>query len=183
MITEFLWLTALTLNKDEKEALRGEINEWVKLFLPKLERESTRTEKCRLVASVERSEFEDKNNSIFWRFCKFVGKKGIIFDEDQKRLEEFEATSFQKKILDRNPNLSNVFIGRSEIKEENGKWKLENELKGRIISEGGEAIVFCEKFGKIEMAVRIQIFDPFLFSQKFGADLIKFKTHLISGEF
>jgi len=79
--------------------------------------------------------------------------------------------------------LSNVFIGRSEIKEENGKWKLENELKGRIISEGGEAIVFCEKFGKDEMAVRIQIFDPFLFSQKFGADLIKFKTHLISGEF
>ena len=26
MITEFLWLTALTLNKDEKEALRDEIN-------------------------------------------------------------------------------------------------------------------------------------------------------------
>ncbi|CBY15690.1 unnamed protein product [Oikopleura dioica] len=180
MITEFLWLTALTLNKDEKEALRGEINEWMKLFLPKLERESTRTEKCRLVASVERHQFGNDENAGYWRFCKFVGKKGIIFRENQTQLEEFEATSFQKKILDRNPNLSNVFIGRSEIKEENGKWKLENELKERIISEGVEAIVFREKFGKDEMAVRIQIFDPFLFSQKFGADLIKFKTHLIS---
>ena len=181
MITEFLWLTALTLNKDEKEALRGEINEWVKLFLPKLERESTRTEKCRLVASVERNEFGDDWKAEYWRFCKFIGKKGIIFDEDKNQLKKFEATSFQKKILDRNPNLSNVFIGRSEIKEENGKWKLENELKERIISEGGEAIVFCEKFGKFEMAVRIQIFDAFLFSKKFGANLIKFKTHLISG--
>ena len=182
MITEFLWLTALTLNKDEKEALRGEINEWMKLFLTKLERESTRTEKCRLVASVERNEFRDKLRAKYWRFCKFVGKKGIIFDEDLERLEEFEATSFQKKILRRNPNLSNVFIGRSEIKEESGKWKLENELKGRIISEGGEAIVFSEKFGKVEMAVRIQIFDPFLFTKKLGANLVKWKTHLISGK-
>jgi len=136
----------------------------VKLFLPKLERESTRTEKCRLVASVERNEFKQRDNAVQWRFCKFVGEKGIIFRENQTQLGEFEATSFQKKILYRNPN----FIGRSEIKEESGKWKLENELIERIISEGGEAIVFSEKFGKDEMAVRIQIFDPFLFSQKFG---------------
>jgi len=186
MITESLWLTALTLNEDEKEALRGEINEWVKLFLPKLERESTRTEKCRLVASVERHKFRDKSNAVEWRFCKFVGKKGLLFDDKKQQLGKFKPTSFQKKILDRNPSLSNVFmknfIGRSEIKEETGKWKLENELKGRIISEGGEAIVFCGKFGKAEMAVRIQIFDSFLFSKKFGTNSIKFKTHLISGK-
>ena len=63
MLTEFALLTALTLNEDEREALRGEINEWVKCFLPKLERQSTRTEKCRLVASVERQVFENTRNA------------------------------------------------------------------------------------------------------------------------
>jgi len=45
MLTELALLTALTLNTDEREVLRDKINEWVKLFLPKLERKSTRTEK------------------------------------------------------------------------------------------------------------------------------------------
>jgi len=79
--------------------------------------------------------------------------------------------------------LSGHFIERSEIKEESGNWKLENELKGELISEGGEAVVLSQKFGKDEMAVRIQIFDPFLFTKKFCANLIKWKTHLISGKF
>ena len=59
MLTEFCFLAALTLNEDERAVLRTEIDEWVKYFLPKLERESTRTEKCRLIASVERHEFGD----------------------------------------------------------------------------------------------------------------------------
>jgi len=100
MFTEFLWLTALTLNEDEREALKGEINEWVKCFLPKLERESTRTDKCRLVASVERHEFGDDvyhHNLIHWRFFKFVGERSLLFDEKKQMLEEFKATSVQKK--------------------------------------------------------------------------------------
>ncbi|CBY35032.1 unnamed protein product [Oikopleura dioica] len=183
MLTEFLWLTALTLNEDEREALRGEINEWVKCFLPKLERESTRTDKCRLVASVERHEFGDdvsRHHVTDWRFFKFVGKKSLLFDEKKKMLKEFKATTVQKKILRRNPSLLDVFIGRSEIKEENGEWKLDNQLKGKLISEGGEALVFSEKFGGHEMAVRVQIFDPILFTKKLGADQITLKTHLIS---
>ena len=185
MITEFLWLTLLTLNENEQEALRGRIGEWVKFFLPKLERETTRTEKCRLIASVERHEFGDKLNAHKWRFCKFVGNIGYLFDENKKQLKkgEFETTSFQKKILRENPNLKNVFIGRSEIKEENGEWNLKNELSDKLINSGGEAIVFSEFFGDTEMAVRVQIFDPFLLSKKFGADQIKWKTNLISGEF
>jgi len=185
MLTEFLWLTALTLNEDEREALRGEINEWVKCFLPKLERESTRTDKCRLVASVERHEFGDdvsRHHVTDWRFFKFVGKKSLLFDEKKKMLKEFKATTVQKKILRRNPSLLDVFIGRSEIKEENGEWKLDNQVKGKLISEGGEALVFSEKFGGHEMAVRVQIFDPILFTKKLGADQITLKTHLISGE-
>ncbi|CBY15530.1 unnamed protein product [Oikopleura dioica] len=181
MLTEFCFLAALTLNEDERAVLRTEIDEWVKCFLPKLERESTRTEKCRLIASVERQKFGDDFNAAEWRFCKFVRKEGIIFNDDKKyELEKFKITSFQKKILRRNPNFKNVFFGRSEIKEETGFWKLNNELKNKIISEGGEAIIFLEKFGNLKAAVRIQIFDAFLFTTKFGASELKWKTNLIS---
>jgi len=189
MLTEFLCLTALTLNVDEREALRGEVNEWVKLFLPKLERKSTRKEKCRLVASVERQEFGKDENAEKWQYFKFVGNKGILYyycsiNDYKMELGEFNATSFQKNILHEHPSLSDIFISRrSDIKEENGKWELENALKERIISEGGEATIFSEKFGKVEMAVRIQIFDPFLFTKKFVHEMIKWKTYLISGKF
>ena len=99
MLTEFYFLAALTLNEDERAVLRTEIDEWLKCFLPKFERESTRTEKCRLIASVERQEFGSHWNAKCWRFCKFIGKDGIIFDDDKKELEKFKITSFQKKIL------------------------------------------------------------------------------------
>ncbi|CBY15000.1 unnamed protein product [Oikopleura dioica] len=180
MLTEFCFLAALTLNEDERAVLRTEIDKWVKCFLPKLERESTRTEKCRLIASVERQEFEDYYNADKWRFCKFVGNCGIIFDDKKEELEKFKITSFQKKILRRNPSLKNVFFGRSEIKEETGFWKLNDELKNKIISEGGEAIIFLEKFGNLEAAVRIHVFDAFLLTTNFGANELKWKTNLIS---
>ncbi|CBY40201.1 unnamed protein product [Oikopleura dioica] len=180
MLTEFCLLAALTLNEDERAVLRTEINEWVKSFLPKLKRESTRTERCRLIASVERQEFSLDRYARDWRFCKFVGKEGIIFDEYKEGFEKFKLTSFQKKILRRNPSLENVFLGRSEIKEETGFWKLNDELKNKIISEGGEAVIFLEKFGNLKAAVRIQIFDAFLFSTNFGENELKWKTNLIS---
>ena len=96
MLTEFALLATLTLNSDEREALRGEISKWVKCFLPKLERELTKTAKCRLIASVERHEFGDNWNAINWQFFKFVGHKGVLFDEDKIELQKFKATSFQK---------------------------------------------------------------------------------------
>ncbi|CBY42905.1 unnamed protein product [Oikopleura dioica] len=182
MLTEFCFLAALTLNSDERAILRNEIDEWVKCFLPKLERESTREEKCRLVASVERHEFGYDWDAVTWRFCKFVGKTGFIFDDEKEERKKFKITSFQKKILRRNPSLKNVFFGRSEIKEETGFWKLNDELKKKIISEGGEAIIFLENFGNLEAAVRIHIFDAFLFTSNFGANELKWKTNLISAE-
>jgi len=181
MLTEFCFLAALTLNEDERAVLRTEIDEWVKYFLPKLERESTREEKCRLIASVERQEFGEDWYAKNWRFCKFVGNYGIIFDDKKYELEKLKITSFQKKILRRNPSLKNVFLGRSEIKEETGFWKLNDELKNKIISEGGEAVIFLEKFGNLKAAVRIHIFDAFLFTTNFGANELKWKTNLISG--
>ena len=128
MITEFLWLTSLTLKEDEREALRDKFDKWLKSFLSKLERESTRTAKCRLIASVERHEFGFYSTAKNWRFCKFDGNKGKIFYQNKEQVDEFEATSFQKKILRENPELLKIFIGRSEIKEENGKWQLLKEL-------------------------------------------------------
>jgi hypothetical protein len=171
MITEFLWLTSLRLKVFQRDFLRRKLDKWVKCFLPKLERESTRTDKCRLVASVERLEIGNEYNAVIWRFCKFDGNKGILFDVNKKQLEEFRATSFQKKILRENPELLNVLIRRSEIKEENGKWQISNELEEKKI------IVFCEKFGETEFAVRVQIFDPFLFTKMFPANQIKWRTH------
>ena len=94
MLTEFCFLAVLTLNENERAVLRTEIDEWVKSFLPKLERESTREEKCRLIASVERHAFEKNSSAMSWRFCKFVGKNGI---KDQKwSVEQGESESGQK---------------------------------------------------------------------------------------
>ena len=183
MLTEFCFLAALTLNEHERAILRGEIDEWVKCFLPKLKRESTRTEKCRLIASIERHEFGRDWKARDWRLCKFVGKIGIIFNDEKEEQEKFKITSFQKKILRRNPNFKNVFLGRSEIKEETGFWKLNDELENKIFSEGGEAIIFLEKFGNLKAAVRIQLFDAFLFTTNFGENELKWKTNLISGKF
>lgn len=105
----------------------------------------------------------------------------MIFGENKEELEKFKVTSFQKRILRRDPNLSNIFIGRSEIKEENGYWKLTDEVIRKLISEGGEALIFLEKFSKTDMVVRIQAFDPFLFTAMLRCDEFKWRTHLISG--
>jgi hypothetical protein len=91
-----------------------------------LKRESTRTAKCRLIASVERHQFENKWNDVKrqeledadsaenFRFFKFVRRKLVLFDGHKKELEKLKTTSFQKKILRKNPSLKNVLIGRSE---------------------------------------------------------------------
>ena len=68
---EFAVLTASTLPIDDREVLRGKINDWVKNFLPKLKRESTSTEKCRILASLDRQKFINKDTAKKWRFCEF----------------------------------------------------------------------------------------------------------------
>lgn len=83
MLAEFVLLASLTLDEGERKVLREEVNEWVKNFLPKLERESSREEKCRLIASIERHDFEKWEVAGDWRFIKFNGKKGILLNEDK----------------------------------------------------------------------------------------------------
>jgi hypothetical protein len=84
-------------------------------------------------------------------------------------------------ILNSNSNLKNVMISRSEIREENGEWEIEAELKKKLLSKGGEALVFSEKFGNLETAVRLQIFDSSLFTSNFGLDSITWKIHFEKG--
>ena len=177
----FSFLSSLKLCEDEKKVLRKEIDDWATNFLPKLKRTSTREEKCRLIASVDRHDFGDMWNARGWQFCKFVGNEGIIYDEEKNELERFAQTFFQKKILLREPTLNGVEISRWDILAEDGEWILDWTLQSQTIYEGGEAVVFTEKFGNKEYAVRVQAFEPFLFTHNLKAAELKLTTHIISG--
>ena len=90
---EFAVLTASTLPIDDREVLRGKINDWVKNFLPKLKRESTSTDKCRILASLDRQKFINKDTGKNWRFCEFEAKsKCSVFDKDNIKIDEFNTT-------------------------------------------------------------------------------------------
>ena len=90
------------------------------------------------------------------------------------------ADPSQKQILLSEPTLMNKKIGRWEIEEELGEWDLPDEIKTKLISEGGEALVFEEQFGSLETAVRVQVFDPFLFTDRAGS--FSWRINLSKGE-
>ncbi|CBY34846.1 unnamed protein product [Oikopleura dioica] len=165
-----------TLPVWERENGKKEIEKWLERFLAKLKRTSTRTQKCRLILAVERMQFENDSYAAWWKHVRFGEKNVEIFDTGKnvakKNLQKIEITEFQKQILKSNSALKNQLIENSEIKEEEGEWQIPAELKTKIISEGGEALVFSEKFGIFQTAVRVQIFDPFLFTDNFGLDLL-----------
>ena len=65
-------------------------------------------------------------------------------------------------------------------------------LEKRKISAGGEAIILNETFGNLDVAVRVQCFDPALFTEEFPAasnterviknsDELHFEIHLSEG--
>jgi hypothetical protein len=170
----------------ERENGKEEIENWLTGFLAKLKRTSTRTEKCRLISSVERITFEDDSYAAVWEYVRF-GEDGCEifcnkkFWPDNKCLQKIKLADFQKMILNSNANLKNVMISRSEIREEVGEWDIPVELQTKMISEGGEALVFSEEFGNLETGVRLQIFDPFLLTKDFGLDSISWKIHFEKG--
>jgi len=167
----------------EKENGKDEIEEWLKGFLAKLKRTSTRTEKCRLISSVERMHFKDDGHAIHWQYVQFGEDEVEIFWPYKDSLDKIKLTDLQKNILKTNGALKNEMINRSEIKEENGKWELPAEMIERVISEGGEALVLSRAFGDFETAVRVQIFDPFLFAKNFGLSSLFCKIHFEKGRF
>ncbi|CBY34845.1 unnamed protein product, partial [Oikopleura dioica] len=165
----------------ERENGKNEIEKWLEGFLAKLKRTSTRTEKCRLILAVERMQFEDDWYAAWWKHVRFGEENVKILDTGinvgKKDLQKIKITEFQKELLKSNASLKNQLIGHSEIKEEKGEWQIPAELKTKIISEGGEALVFSEKFGICENAVRVQILDPFLFSNNFGLNFLTWKIN------
>ncbi|CBY12806.1 unnamed protein product [Oikopleura dioica] len=161
----------------ERENGKNQIEKWLEGFLAKLKRTSTRTEKCRLILAVERMQFERDVYAAWWKYVQFGEEKVEIIAYDNDSLQKIKITEFQKQLLKSNASLKNQLIGHSEIKEEKGEWQIPAELKTKIISEGGEALVFSEKFGFFETAVRVQIFDPFLFTNNFGLDLLTWKIN------
>ena len=177
-------ITAATRKRDkrppwERENGKEEIGNWLAGFLAKLKRTSSRTEKCRLISSVERITFEDNRYAAVWQHVQFGEDEAEIFWSESISLQKIKLTEFQKMIL--NLNLKNVMISRSEIIEENGDWEIEAELKKKLLSKGGEAMVFSEEFENLETAVRLQIFDPFVFTKDFGLDSISWKIHFEKG--
>ena len=170
----------------ERENGKKEIEKWLKGFLAKLKRTSTRTEKCRLILAVERMQFENNDYAALWQYVRFGEENVEILDPRKnvvkKNLQKLKITEFQKQLLKSNAALKNQLIGNSEIKEEKGEWNIPAELKTKIISEGGEALVFSENFGICETAVRVQIFDPFLFTDNFGLDLLTWKINFEKGK-
>ena len=178
-------LANLKIKDHPPELEREEIEKWVDGFSKKIKRKTTRTQKCRLIAAVERMTFREDGYVCWWQYCEFDGEKGTIFWGDQfnrRKLEDFELSEIQKQVLLSEPNFLNEKISRWEIKEEKGKWELTEEIEKKVISEGGEALVFSEQFGKLETAVRVQVFDPFLFTDQFGHDSVVFKINLAKGK-
>jgi hypothetical protein len=164
----------------ERKNGKRELEKWLTGFLAKLKRNSTRTQKCRLILSVERMTFEKDRYAVWWKYVQFGEDKLEIFGKFGF-LQKIKLTKFQKMILNSNSNLKNVIISRSEIRVENGEWEIEAELKKKLLSQGGEALVFSEKFGNLETAVRLQIFDSSLFTKVFGLDSISWKIHFEKG--
>jgi len=165
----------------ERENGKEEMENWHIGFLGKLKRTSTRSTKCRLISSVERMEFENFHYSYRWHFVQFADDEGEIFDKNEECLQKFKITEFQKLLLNSDSMLKNQLLSRSEIKEETGEWTIAADLQNKIISEGGEACVFSENFDGFETAVRVQIFDPFLFTDDFGLDSLSWKMHFEKG--
>jgi hypothetical protein len=165
----------------ERENGKQEMEIWLTGFLAKLKRNSTRTQKCRLILSVERMNFEDNWNAVLWQYVRFGEEEAEIFEKDKTSLEKIKVTKFQKMILKSDSSLKNELLCRSKIKPETGKWDIPADLKNMKISFGGEALVFSENFGDLETALRVQIFDPFLFTNDFGFDSLTWKIHFQKG--
>ena len=118
-----------------------------------------------------------------WQYVRFGEEEAEIFEKDKISLEKLKITEFQKMILKSDSLLKNQRLCRSKIKPETGKWDISAELETKKISLGGEAVIFSEKFGDLETAVRVQIFDPFLFTKDFGIDSLTSKINFAKGKF
>ena len=166
------------------------MGKWLKEFLVQLERTSSRSAQCRLILSVERMEFLDHEFATQWQYVRFGTDKSKIqylqiLDKDRAPLQKMNITEFQRMIWKNDEFLNkkdSFVLSRSSIKPETGEWA-SGKFKSKKISEGGEALVFSEKFEDFTTAVRVHIFDSYLFTQKFGLESQTWKAHFDKGLF
>ena len=161
-----------------------ELAKWLKGFVPKLKRTTTRNDCDRLILSVERSDFAEKYYGG-WIKCIFNkrNEKGKVISETNTT-NSWDLTHTQITILENNPQLDSIYIKRDSLRAENGDWKME-EMKKELnwISSGGEAIVLKELVCDMEVAVRVHPFDPNLFTEKANMDDYDFLPYFSEGIF
>ena len=109
-------ITAVSRKRDdlpvwERENGKREFEKWLTGFLAKLKRNSTRTEKCRLISSVERMTFEENtkndgyevNNFWFFLFCDWKLFWTLLYapidEKERKKIDEIvKVNEFFKAI-------------------------------------------------------------------------------------
>jgi hypothetical protein len=137
-----------------------------------------------LILSVERMLFKDHKYAASWKYVRFGEDEAEILDEDKTPLQKIKITEFQRMILNSHKSFINAEIDRRKLKAETGKWTIPDDLnKPDEMSEGGEALVLTQKFEDFPIAVRVHIFDPYLFTAQFPSDKVTSKAHFEKGKF
>ena len=156
-------LTSIQEDNDEADhphqLTKESVDNWLKVFYKQLQRTSSRNHLDRLILSIERTDFNN-TDSAGWSEFIFENNVGKVHPESK-----WQATLLQKKILESNYDCRANFIPRSELKEETGSWQLNDSLKKKLISKGGEAIVIMEEIEGLEVVARVQVFDPLVFTK------------------
>ena len=164
------------ISSHPRELTRENLDKWLEEFLKKIKKTTSRRQLDRIILAVERRQFRSDRMGR-WTEVTFKDGKGRVVRENGDS-EEWTISCFERKIIEASPDLVRK-IDRSELKEETGEWKLDETLK--TISTGGEAIVLEEEIGGLEVAVRVQCFDPELFTREL--DGYDFEWNLSKGQF
>ena len=96
--------------------------------------------------------------------------------------EKWPLTEFQKSLLAKIPSKDycrGEILFRSKLKEEKGEWNMINFKEREIMATGGEAIILSQYVDGLNVAVRVQAFDPALFTKDY--EKYNFLVHLSKG--
>jgi hypothetical protein len=149
----------LDLADNLQNLTEAKVENWLKEFSKKLKRTSSRNYRDQLILSIERTDFKNTESAGWGEFIleNNVGKVTDVNPESK-----WPATFLQKKILENHYDCRDTFIQRSDLKEETGTWQ--NDASLEIVSRGGEAIIFIDEIEDVKFVARVQVFDPFVFT-------------------
>ena len=159
---------------------KQDVEQWLESFTKKLERQTSRNDKDRLLLSVDRAYFKN-DEGAGWTRVKFEKETGHVeFNTGQT---EFGITPFQKKLISEIKGFKdNEWIQKSELKEETGTWKHTDDKSKSTIHIGGEAILTRETIGNGDFAVRVQAFDTAIFTSQCGNDDLVYEIRFPTGK-